>query len=83
MSTQVLQRASVECYDCGKAHQIRHVDRGPGFPGERQAVYSGRQKILLPTVDHYEMFGLVVALVTEFANKQAQCPISENRHSAR
>ena len=80
MSTQVLQRAAVACYDCGKIHQIRHVDRGPDFPGERQAVYSGRTKIELPTVDHYETFGLAVALVTEFTNKQAFCPLNDNRN---
>jgi len=85
MSTQVLQRASVWCFDCDKTHQIRHVDRGPDFPGPREAVYSGRANLdaALPVVDQSECFELAVALVTEVNRLQGPCPLTDIRHVKR
>lgn len=84
MTTQVLQRASVECYDCnGKKHQVRHVDRGTDFPGERTAVYTGRQKVVLPVVDTWELFDLIVKMIETNSEMQAPCPVSDNRHPQR
>lgn len=87
MSTQVLRRASVRCFDCNKTHQIRHVDRGPSWtgPGQREAVYSGRANLdaVLPVVDQAECFELAVALVSECNKLQGPCPISDNRHATR
>lgn len=82
MSTTVLKRAAVGCYDCGKAHQLRLVDRGPSWegPGQREAVYSGRNKIEMPgAVDQHELFDLAVALVREFSEGQTVCPLTNTR----
>jgi hypothetical protein len=77
MSTRVLARTAVKCYHCDKTHQLRVLDRGVGANPRTVAVCGGRVLKLPATIDAHEEFGLAVALVAEFTNRQSTCPITD------
>ncbi len=75
--TRVISRAVVPCYDCGKSHQLRLVDREGLTGGARRTVttISTREVRLFGVIDAFEEFDLAEAMIKENTKQQGPCPV--------